>query len=55
MINWYNEYDTYTFMKPFEKIDFRPYNPNYEEGKAVEDPDFRTIFDNSYSCNQMLY
>ena len=54
MINWYKDYDSHTFMKPFEKIDFRPYNPNHEEEKALEAPDFKTIFDNSYACNQML-
>lgn len=69
MINWYRDYDTLTFMKPFEKIDFRPYNPNHEIGQDIADsktifgsPEQRdtyrsgydTIFDNSSACIQML-
>ena len=37
MINWYRDYDSQTFMKPFEQFDFRPYNPNHEIGQDLAD------------------
>ena len=53
MINWYVDYDQSTFMRDFERIDFRPYNPNQEEMEG-SDKGYKSIFDNSHACAQML-
>ena len=54
MINWYKDFDQLTFMRQFETADFRPYNPNYDESKSLDEPDIKTIYDKSHSSKQMI-